>query len=378
MQKRTIKLLIFFLLCFPLWISAQDEIKSYPVINEDGSVAFSYQDSTAKKVKILCDCRLHRDTKTIRRENYHQAKMEKGEDGLWRYMTPPLTPEVYTYQFKIEGHRFPDPKNPEPVRVHKEQRSTFVVSGTSQSDLYISGTLAGKLDTLTFHRHSKKKDRQILVYTPPQYTDSQKSFPVLYLLHGISGDAFNWMERGRAVQTLDHLIVMRKAVPMILVMPDANPECLISEKEDISLFKNLLLYPSWSKREFEQCFPELENYLSKQYRFSTHPGSRAVAGLSAGAKQAANIANMLDNTFSSVGLFSPVVSNKQIPNSTSWDIWISSGTGDLFRPQINQYCKKLKNKHIPYNFYNTKGGHTWRNWRVYFSEYVQTLFWNHY
>jgi len=304
--------------------------------------------------------------------------MEKGEDGLWRYVTPPLTSEVYTYQFQVAGRRFPDPKNPEPVRVHSEQRSTFVVAGTKQSDLYVSEKLAGRLDTLTFPGHSKKKDRLVLVYTPPQYANSQKSFPVLYLLHGLSGDAFNWMERGRAVQILDHLITTKKAAPMILVMPDANPECLISEKEDISLFKNIMLYPSWSKREFEQCFPELEKFLSKHYRFSTQAGSRAVAGLSAGARQAANIANMYGNTFSSVGLFSPVVNSKQMPKSTSWDIWISSGSGDLFRPQINRYCKRLKNKHIPYNFYNTKGGHTWRNWRVYFSEYVQTLFWNQY
>lgn len=33
----------------------------------------------------------------------------------------------------------------------------------------------------------------------------------------------------------------------------------------------------------------------------------------------------------------------------------------------------MQRKHIPYTMYNSIGGHTWRNWRVYFSEFVQTI-----
>ena len=208
----------------------------------------------------------------------------------------------------------------------------------------------------------------------PHYSESHP-YPVLYLLHGLNGNETAWNDRGRAAQTLDNLIAQNKAKPMILVMPDANPVCLISQKEEIGLFKNILLYPSWNKMEFETCYPEIDSFLSERYHFSTSPGQRAVAGLSAGAKQSANLANLYDSTFSSVGLFSPVVGKKQLPQNTYSKYWISGGTGDLFHHRINKFCKRMQRKHLPYTMYSSAGGHTWRNWRVYFSEYVQTLFW---
>ena len=128
--------------------------------------------------------------------------------------------------------------------------------------------------------------------------------------------------------------------------------------------------------EFEKCFPAMDDFLSGLYRFTPRLGGRAVAGLSAGAKQSCNLANMYDSTFTSVGLFSPVVGRKQMPESNFSKYWIGGGVGDLFHYRINKFRKKLQRKHIPYTMYNTIGGHTWRNWRLYFTEYVQTLFWN--
>ena len=364
-----IVLLILSLTCGNAQVPPRDSI----LLRPDGSVTFLYQDPTAKSVKVYCDCNLRKETPTIRRENYHSAKMAKNSSGFWTYTTPPLPPEVYTYQFASDTRRFPDPTNPDSIRVSNKKMSVFTVGGTPQTDLYVSNPMRGKMDTLVFQSRNEEKTRRVIVYTPPHYSESQP-YPVLYLLHGLNGNETAWNDRGRAVQILDNLIVQEKAKPMILVMPDANPRCLIGQKEDVSLFKNLMLYSSWNKMEFEQCYSEIDSFLSKRYHFSTLPGSRAVAGLSAGAKQSANLANLYDSTFSSVGLFSPVVGRKQLPRSTFAKYWISSGTGDLFQPQINKFRKKLQRNHIPYTMYSSPGGHTWRNWRVYFSEYVKTLF----
>ena len=362
-------LLILSLTCGNAQVPPRDSI----LLRPDRSVTFLYQDSTAKAVKVYCDCKLRKETPTIRRENYHSARMAKDSSGFWTYTTPPLPPEVYTYQFGSNTRRFPDPTNPDSIRVSSKKMSVFTVGGTPQTDLYVSNPMRGKMDTLVFQSRNEEKPRRVIVYTPPHYSESQP-YPVLYLLHGLNGNETAWNDRGRAVQILDNLIVQEKAKPMILVMPDANPRCLIGQKEDVSLFKNLTLYSSWNKREFEQCYPEIDSFLCERYHFSTQPGSRAVAGLSAGAKQSANLANLYDSIFSSVGLFSPVVGRKQLPRSTFAKYWISSGTGDLFQPQINKFRKKLQRNHIPYTMYSSPGGHTWRNWRVYFSEYVQTLF----
>ena len=375
LNKMTLCVLIVLLILSLTCGNAQEAPRDSILLHPDGSVTFLYQNPDAKSVKVYCDCKLRKETPIIRTENYHSAKMSKDSSGLWAYTTPPLPPEVYTYQFGSDSRRFPDPTNPDSIRVRCEKMSVFTVGGTPQTDLYRADPLRGHLDTLEFQSRNETVTRRIIVYTPPQYTEGNRQFPVLYLLHGLNGSETAWIDRGRAVQILDNLIAQGKAMPMILVMPDANPVCLVSQNEDVSLFKNLLLYHTWNKMEFEKCYPEMDSLLRNRYRFSTRAGSRAAAGLSAGAKQSCNLANLYDSTFSSVGLFSPVVGKKQLPKNTFSQYWISSGTGDLFRLQINKFCKKMQRKHIPYTIYSSAGGHTWRNWRVYFSEYVRTLFW---
>lgn len=354
---------------------AQESPSSNVVRNQDGSVTFRYEDPVAKSMKIVCDCKLRRETVTVRKENYHSVKMERDSSGLWTYTTQPLAPEVYTYQFERDGVRFPDPANPDSIRVHQEMMGVFIIGGTPQVDLYISSPLRGRLDTVVFPGGGGKP-RRVTVYTPPQYAEGQDSYPVLYLLHGLNGNETAWLDRGRAAQSLDNLIAMHKAKPMILVMPDANPEALINTKNNNSLAKNIFLYPAWSRREFENIFPELDDFLSGLYRFTPRLGGRAAAGLSAGGKQSCNLAIMYDSTFTSVGLFSPVVGHRQVPNTNYTKYWIGGGTGDLFHHRINKFRKRLQRNHIYYTMYNTRGGHTWRNWRAYFTDYVQTLFWN--
>lgn len=355
---------------------AQEIQRDTILFNTDGSVTFQYRGPEAKTVKVYCDCKLRREAIAVRRENYHSAKMTRDSSGRWTYTTPPLASEVYTYQFSSDGTRFPDPSNPDSIRVRTEKMSVFTIGGNPWVDLCVSDSLHGRLDTVVFQSRNEAKARRLVVYTPPQYADSAQDFPVLYLLHGLNGDEYSWNERGRAVQILDNLIDMQVAKPMILVIPNANPQRLISEKGDMGLGMNVLLYPQWGKREFEKCFPELDTFLSEKYRFATRPGSRAVAGLSAGGKQAANLANMYSGTFSSVGMFSPVVGSRQIPDNCHAKYWIGGGSGDLFHYRINKFRRRLQRNHIYYTMYYSRGGHTWRNWRYYFGEYVRTIFWN--
>ena len=373
-NKMPICILIILLILSLTCGNAQEAPRDTILLHPDRSVTFQYKDPDVKSVKVYCDCKLRKETPTIRRENYHSAKMSKDSSGIWTYTTPPLPSEVYTYQFGSDTRRFPDPNNPDSIRVQSKKMSVFVLNGTSQTDLYVSNPMHGRMDTLVFQSANEEKPRRVIVYTPPHYSKSV-SYPVLYLLHGLNGNETAWNDRGRAAQILDNLIIKEKAKPMILVMPDANPVCLISQKEEVGLFKNILLYHTWNKMEFEKCYPEIDSFLSRRYSFSQRPGHRAVAGLSAGAKQSANLANLYDSTFSSIGLFSPVVGKKQLPQSTYSQYWISGGTGDLFHYRINKFCKKMQRKYVPYTMYSSAGGHTWRNWRVYFSEYVQTLFW---
>lgn len=356
-------------------LQAQELMGQMPRIHADGSVTFIYENPDVKRVKLMCDCRLRKEKTSIRRENRHRIRMHCDSSGTWTFTTPPLAPEVYTYQFKVAGRLIPDPRNADSIKVHRQKRSVFTITGTPQADLYVANPIRGHVDTMLFQGNCDCATRRVLIYLPPAYDEEKATYPVLYLLHGINGNENVWKDRGRVPFIMDNLIAQNRVVPMIVIMPDANPNVLLKSKADAGMLKQILCYPAWSKREFERCFPQIDSMLTVHYRISCKQESRAVAGLSAGAKQAANLGRMYDGQFATIGLFSPVVNRWQLPKSQKMKFWIGAGSADIFHYQINHYRKKLQQRHVTYTMCPSVGGHTWRNWRIYFSEFVQTLFW---
>ena len=328
-------------------VHSQTEEATSPVIHTDGSVSFFYKNPSAKRVKLFCDCDLRNNNYKIERENLQSVRMKPDSNGEFTFTTKPLTPEVYTYLFKTRGRRYVDPDNADSIRVLKTRRSVFVIPGSTLSDLCIKDSLHGRIEFFEIWDTACGKTRRILLYLPPDYDHNEQPHPVLYLLHGINGYEKAWQDKGRAVQQVDKLIRQEKIVPMVVVMPDVNPRKLIGQKETIGMMRNLLHYPSWLHRDFEQVFPQMDSR---------------------------NLANVNENRFQYVGLFSPVVHRKQLPTDQSTIYWIGSGKGDIFHSQSCRFVKKIKDKQTSFVYYNTSGGHTWRNWRHYLSEFLQFIF----
>jgi enterochelin esterase-like enzyme len=65
-------------------------------------------------------------------------------------------------------------------------------------------------------------ERNYAVYLPPHYDSSERSYPVLYLLHGAGDDQTGWIQFGEVQHIVDKAIKEGKATPMIIIMPDAN------------------------------------------------------------------------------------------------------------------------------------------------------------
>lgn len=116
-----------------------------------------------------------------------------------------------------------------------------------------------------------KGDRLFSVYLPYDYDSSQRSYPVLYLLHGSGGDQSNWIEYGDVQRIADQAINTGKATPMIIVMPDAT-------SGRSGYFNDLS--GDWNYEDF--FFQELIPFIEKNYRAKTQKRSRAIAGLSMG------------------------------------------------------------------------------------------------
>lgn len=362
------------LLCLlATFVQAQNDRTVQSRLNENGSMTFVYRDTTARRVRISCDCRL-RGEKPIKGESYNKAKMVATEPGVWTYTTPRLTPEVYTYQFLADKKAVTDPTNADSIRVQDTRMSVFMVDGTDEMRLYQTDKMLGSIDTLDFVCGNDTIARRILVYTPPYHVNSGEEYPVLYLLHGINGNVNSWNDRGRAMQVVDNLIREGRIVPIVLVIPDANPLPLVGQDVETDIMQNLMHFHNWKDLDFERCFPALDQYLSERYHLAPERSKRAVAGLSAGGSQSANLINMYDTAFAVAGLFSPIIFHHNQPRHPSTPVMVYTGKADVFHFQAKGYCRKLKKQEVPYKLFNTESGHTWRNWRKYFTDFVLSTF----
>jgi len=125
-------------------------------------------------------------------------------------------------------------------------------------------------DNLSLNSEILKGERKYAVYLPPDYETSERSYPVLYLLHGAGDDQTGWIQFGEVLRITDSGIKDGTATPMIIIMPDANTgkRGYFNQGND------------WRYEDF--FFEELMPYVEKKYRIKAEKKYRAVAGLSMG------------------------------------------------------------------------------------------------
>jgi len=138
--------------------------------------------------------------------------------------------------------------------------------------LYPTIAQTGKVfDNLTLESKILKSERKFAVYLPPDYETSERSYPVLYLLHGAGDDQTGWIQFGGVLRITDATIREGTATPMIIIMPDANTG-------QRGYFNSI--NGTWQYEDF--FFEELMPYVEKTYRIKSEKRYRAVAGLSMG------------------------------------------------------------------------------------------------
>jgi enterochelin esterase-like enzyme len=127
------------------------------------------------------------------------------------------------------------------------------------------------LDSQVLPSKILKGDRKYAVYLPPDYETSQRSYPVLYLLHGGGDDQTGWVQFGEVLNITDKAIRDGIATPMVIIMPDANTV----KRGYFNANKGDFRYEDF-------FFQELMPFVEKKYRIKTDKRYRAVAGLSMG------------------------------------------------------------------------------------------------
>ncbi len=378
------------LIIFSMQVHAQQslwggqEITS-PRIHEDNSVTFSVHAPNAGEVKLSGEW--------MPAEGWTPGTvaMEKNEKGVWSFTTEPLEPELYTYFFLIDGFRTTDPANPFIVRDVASVMNILIVGG-QHADLYkVNQVPHGSVTRRWYNSPTLDKDRRITIYTPPGYESNTEKYPVLYLLHGAGGDEEAWITLGRTAQIMDNLIAQGKAKPMIVVMPNGNVSQSAAPGEGIrGFYKPQFMVPNTMDGNYEASFPDIMKFVEDNYRVKAEKANRAIAGLSMGGFHALHISRYYPNTFDYIGLFSAaILPNQNVSHEVYRDIdgtlkqqmengyelyWIGMGKTDFLYDSGVQYREKLDNLGMEYVYRESEGGHVWRNWRVYLSEFVPLLF----
>jgi enterochelin esterase-like enzyme len=264
----------------------------------------------------------------------------------------------------------------------------FYLNGYSQStvktppqgyDVMQPGIAHGKIDTIKYHSGTVGTDRRALVYKPPGYS-VEKKYPVLYLLHGIGGDEFEWLNGGHPEVILDNLYAENKVEPMIVVLPNGR-----AMKDDRATGNIMASDKVEAFANFEvDLLNDLIPFIEQNYPVIKDRGHRAIAGLSMGGGQSLNFGLGNPDKFAWVGGFSSAPNTKPpeelVPDPVKAKqqlklLWISCGDKDrliTFSKRTHDY---LKANNVPHIYRVIPDGqHDFRVWKESLYMYSQLLF----
>jgi enterochelin esterase-like enzyme len=237
---------------------------------------------------------------------------------------------------------------------------------------------AGRIDTVFYASKTVGTTRRAVVYTPPGFSKNGK-YPVLYLLHGIGGDEFEWLNGGRPQAILDNLLAEEKIVPMIVVMP--NGRAMKDDRATGNIFEKdkLEAFSIFERDLLDDLIP----FIEKTYPILPDRESRALAGLSMGGGQALNFGLGHLETFAWVGGFSSAPNTKTpeelMPNPVETAkrlklLWLSCGDADnliTFSKRIHDYCET---NNVPHIYYIEPGVHDFKVWKNGLYQFASLLF----
>jgi enterochelin esterase-like enzyme len=162
-----------------------------------------------------------------------------------------------------------------------------------------AGITYGTIETISYDSKTTQSTRQCNVLLPPDY-DETKSYPVLYLLHGIGGTHTEWLG-GSPANIIGNLIASGEAQEMIVVMPNVRAMANDSVPADVLSQENIDAFDNFINDLRDDLMP----YIESHYAVKTGRENTAIAGLSMGGRESLYIGFTMLDTFGYIGAFSP-------------------------------------------------------------------------
>jgi len=352
--------------------AAQESKSVAPIVHEDNTVTFSVKMPNAEQAHLFSwELRPFYD-------GQESFPMTLEADSIWRTTVGPLPPGVYDYWFDLDKLRITDPMGRNVYGERAGSRDFFEVPGPEgqpRHDEWRKDVPHGALTSHWYPSAATEEQRRAHVYTPPGYQqNTDKIYPVFYLLHGAGDHDAVWTSLGRAHVILDNLIADGKAEPMVVVMPDGMPG-MTGEMR-------------WPMNGMHEKFEDdilnyLMPYIDARYRIRTDSEGRAIAGLSMGGGQTLSLSLSKPDLFSQVGAFSSATFRMgsvmeeldgEAINEKLDLLWIAIGKDDFLLQPHKQFIAELEANKIDHEYQLTEGYHMWSVWRDYLAEFVPRLF----
>lgn len=303
------------------------------------------------------------------------------ENGVWSVTIDLPEPEIYTYNFVVDGVSVNDPQNYMVQRDGTRYLNMLMVPGERTAP-YFETDHRGTVTYKWYDSSILGINRRLTVYTPYGYeakANAKKKYPVLYLLHGAGGDEEAWSSMGRAAQILDNLIEQGKAQPMIVVMPNGNPNQQAAQTLGLKTSDINFRDPAYANAYVRSLCEEIVPFIEREFRVNAKPESRAIAGLSMGGGHTISASTLYPAMFDYICPLSAAGSanDEQIQALKKAGVklyFLACGTSDFLYDGSKTLDATLTKNGLDHIFYQSEGGHTWANWRLYLQTFAPMLF----
>ena len=233
-------------------------------------------------------------------------------------------------------------------------------------DVRREGIERGKVETVEYDSKAAGCKRKMRVYTPPGFSKDQK-YPVLYLLHGSACRRNQLGERWGGGHD------SRQPVRRQETGPDDRRH---AQRQPIQGGREVAgrdgRFDAFGLDLLDDVIP----YVEKHFPVKADREHRALAGVSAGARQTLNFGLTHPDTFAYIGVFIGGLENCEQFEKKHQEVlkdlgtkkklkllWIANGKNDFTYAYCQNTLKLLNKYRIPYVYMEGKGLHSWETAR---------------
>jgi enterochelin esterase-like enzyme len=245
----------------------------------------------------------------------------------------------------------------------------------------VAFSIKGSVVVRKFHSPVLERDMPYMIYLPPNYLLSGKRYPVLYMLHGLSGAYDEWIDY-KIFETTDDLINQGKIKPMIVVLPSGDQEYWVD-------------HANGGPQYGYYVARDVVGHIDATYRTLPNRENRAIGGHSMGGHGSLQIAFNYSSVFSVVGAHSPTLRSKSeapdyfgdqafyeahdpvslaltAPNLNTLKIWVDIGDQDkTWRVRTEELHQNLTERGIAHEWHLWPGDHGGDYWTEHLPQYLQ-------